>query len=429
MNKFVLLFFLLINIKIFAQPTYFPPSSGNTWETTSPAEFNWCDFRIDSLYNYLNAQNTRAFILLKDGKIVLEQYFNGHTQSTSWYWASAGKTLTSFMVGIAQQENFLNIEDATSTYLGQGWTNCTPEQEQNISIWNQLTMTSGLNESPSADCTIDTCLNYLAEPGSRWSYHNAPYTLLDQVIESATGVTLNQYTNQKLKIPIGMTGLFLTVDFNNVYFSDARSMARFGLLIQNRGNWNGNQIMTDTTYFNAMINTSQELNKAYGYLWWLSGKESYMVPGFQFTIPGNITPNAPSDNLMALGRDGQLLNVAPSENITWIRMGGAPTSELVPFLMNDVIWDYINKLECNTTTVAEVIQQNAIQIFPNPFSDKIQVQNATGTENFMLYNALGQLMWEGRNIENQDFSKLNPGIYSLSVFSASTNLTYRLIKE
>ena len=49
-------------------------------------------------------------------------------------------------------------------------------------------------------------------------------------------------------------------------------MARFGLLILNKGNWDGNQIMTDTNYFNQMLNSSQSLNESYGYLWWLNGK-------------------------------------------------------------------------------------------------------------------------------------------------------------
>ena len=56
-------------------------------------------------------------------------------------------------------------------------------------------------------------------------------------------------------------------------------MARFGLLILNNGNWDGNQIMTDTNYFNQMLNSSQSLNESYGYLWWLNGKTSYMLPG------------------------------------------------------------------------------------------------------------------------------------------------------
>ncbi|MEY3437949.1 MAG: hypothetical protein RL265_534 [Bacteroidota bacterium] len=209
---FVVCFLFAFTAK--SQTSYFPPNTGDTWDTIHPASLNWCEERIDSLYTFLAAQNSKGFILLKDGKIVLEQYFNGHSATSPWYWASAGKTLTSFLVGIAQQENYLSISDTTSMYLGTGWTNCTPEQEEKITIWNQLTMTSGLDDGvPDHYCTLDTCLNYLANPGTRWAYHNGPYTLLDNVIESAVGMTLNQYATQKLKNPTGMTGSFFQVDY------------------------------------------------------------------------------------------------------------------------------------------------------------------------------------------------------------------------
>jgi CubicO group peptidase (beta-lactamase class C family) len=291
-----------------AQSIYFPPLNGNVWDTIAPQTLGYCQPKIDSLYNYLEVNNTKAFILLKDGKIVLEKYFGTHTATTPWQWASAGKTITSFMTGIAQQEGHLSITDTTLSYLGQGWTNCIPEQEEKITIWNQLTMTSGLDDGvPDHFCTLDTCLNYLADPGMRWAYHNGPYTLLDGVIENATGLTLNNYTTQKLKNPTGMTGAFYQVGYNNVFVSNARSMARFGSLILNKGNWNGNQIMTDTAYFNDMINTSQNLNKSYGYLWWLNGKQSFMVPSLQTVFPAFMCPNAPADMISAIGSGGQFL--------------------------------------------------------------------------------------------------------------------------
>ena len=68
--------------------------------------------------------NTKSFIILKDGKIVLENYLNGHSDTTYWYWASAAKSLMAVIVGKAQEEGYLNIEDSTSTYIGSGWTSC-----------------------------------------------------------------------------------------------------------------------------------------------------------------------------------------------------------------------------------------------------------------------------------------------------------------
>ena len=409
---------LILSFKFIAQTIYFPPTTGNIWDTISPQTLGYCQPKIDSLYSYLEVNNTKAFILLKDGKIVLEKYFGTHTASTPWQWASAGKTITCFMTGIAQQEGYLSITDTTSNYLGQGWTDCTPEQEEKISIWNQLTMTSGLDDGvPDHYCTLDTCLNYLADPGTRWAYHNGPYTLLDGVIENATGLTLNNYTTQKLKNPTGMTGAFFSVGYNNVFFSTARSMARFGSLILNKGNWNGNQIMTDTAYFNDMVNTSQNLNKSYGYLWWLNGKQSFMVPTLQTVFPAFMCPNAPADMISAIGSGGQFLNVVPSQNLVWMRMGDEPTSSLVPFLLNDEIWNYVNDLECSNAQLDEVNSKDNLQIFPNPANEKLIVSVKKGTlGNVIVYNHNGLKIKEFDSQEDSfsiDVSELEMGCYFL----------------
>ena len=60
---------------------------------------------------------------------------------------------------------------------------------------------------------------------------------LNQVIENVVGLSLNWYMHQKLKTPTGMNGLFINLGNDNVYFSTVRSMARFGLLMLNGGNW------------------------------------------------------------------------------------------------------------------------------------------------------------------------------------------------
>lgn len=133
-------------------------------------------------------RNSKAFLVLKDGRIVIEHYFGTFTQDSLWYWASAGKSLTAFLVGKAQEEGFLDINDPSSDYLGAGWTSCTPLQEGAITVRNQLTMTTGLDDGTGdTDCTDPACLQYLARPGTRWAYHNAPYTMLDGVISMRPG--------------------------------------------------------------------------------------------------------------------------------------------------------------------------------------------------------------------------------------------------
>ncbi|NBU81401.1 MAG: T9SS C-terminal target domain-containing protein [Flavobacteriaceae bacterium] len=425
-----LVLFLLPSV-IKSQPLYYPPTSSTaTWETIDPSSLGWCQTRIDNLFTFLEQQNTKGFIVLKDGKIVLEQYFGTFTNQSLWYWASAGKTITAFLVGKAQEENFLTLNDNTSTYLGQGWTSCTPTQENVIKIRNQLTMTSGLNDGVIDNhCTLSSCLEYLAIPGTRWAYHNAPYTLLEAVIQNATGQPINTYTQLKLKNPTGMTGSWVTVDFDNVYFSNVRSMARFGLLIQGNGTWNGNQLI-NSSYLNEMVNTSQNLNKSYGYLWWLNGKQSYMLPTTQIVFPGSYAPNAPSDMISGLGRDGQIVSISQSRGLVFIRMGEAPSSESsdVPTIFCNQIWQKINELDC--TLEINDQELNKIVIEPNPATNTISISNIESEKySVEIFDMIGSSILKVSNQSTLDISFLASGIYLVNVQRGNQSQTQKLIKR
>jgi len=301
---------------------YFPPTTGTEWQTTTPASLSWNETQLNDLYTYLQTKNTKAFIILKNGKIVAEKYFGTFTVDSNWYWASAGKTMTAFLVGIAQQEGSLNINNKTSQYLGAGWTSLNLAKENLITVRHQLTMTTGLDDDvPDDDCTLPSCLQYKADAGTRWAYHNAPYTILDKVVENSTGKTYNTYFQEKIRDRIGMNGLWIKTGYNNVYYSTPRSMARFGLLLLNKGKWDQTTILTDIDYFNTQTNTSQNYNPSYGYLTWLNGKRNYMLPEVQFVFPGSLVPNAPADMYSALGKNDQKIYVVPSQKIVVIRMG------------------------------------------------------------------------------------------------------------
>ena len=66
---------------------YFPPISESTWETISPSVLNWNEAEIEPLLNYLEEKNTKSFIILYNGRIVIEKYFDDHSETKSWYWA------------------------------------------------------------------------------------------------------------------------------------------------------------------------------------------------------------------------------------------------------------------------------------------------------------------------------------------------------
>ncbi len=319
---------------------YFPPISGNVWETKTPESLGWNTNNIQELLNYLQQKNTKSFMILHNGKIVMEHYFNGHSSSTAWYWASAGKTLTSTVAGIAEQEGYLNTDNKVSTYLGNGWTSAPITKENLITCKNLLNMTSGLDDSLGDDVSPAN-LQYKADSGTRWAYHNV-YVKMQDVVSQATGTSWNTYFKTSLADKIGMTGTWIDNGSLNVFWSNTRSMARFGLLALNKGSWNGNSIL-NSNYFIKATTTSQNINFAYGYFWWLNGKTSYHLPQTQVTFPGALIPNAPSDTFCALGKNDQKIYVVPSKKLVVTRMGNAADASI--FALSDfdnTLWAKIN---------------------------------------------------------------------------------------
>lgn len=330
---------------------YFPPVSGDQWETTTPSSLSWNTEAVDDLNTFLQNNGTKGFLILKDGKIVMEEYWgneitgnNSFTKDSKWYWASAGKTITATLVGIAQEEGLLDIEDATAEYLGMGWTSMTMNQESQIKVKHQLMMTTGLEYNVNQGCFDPSCLQYRADPGTQWYYHNAPYTLLKNVVESASGTDYLDFTETRLADKIGMSGIWLASGNNNVYWSKPRDMARFGLLILNKGTWEKTPILSDMNYYNQMISTSQQINPSYGYLWWLNGKASIVIPGSEISFNSSFSANAPDDLIIAAGKDGQFLGISPSQNIIIVRMGTAPDDSFVPIAFHDEMWQKINSV-------------------------------------------------------------------------------------
>ncbi|AWA30023.1 serine hydrolase [Flavobacterium magnum] len=322
---------------------YFPTSGDDTWETRAFSDLNWNESARQPLLNYLETKHTKSFIVLINGRIVMENYFNGHSATTPWYWASAGKTLTSAMTGIAAQQGFVDLNDKVSDYLGNQWTSAPLAKENLITCRHLLTMTSGLDDA-LGDNVSPANLEYKADTGTRWAYHNV-YVKLQDVIAAATGQTWSTYFNTQLRDKIGMTGAWLASGEDlSVYWSNTRSMARFGLLMLNKGKWDGTQILNENYAF-AATSTSQDINLAYGYLWWLNGKPSYHLPQSQFEFQGSIIPSAPDDMYMALGKNDQKIYIVPSKKMVVIRMGEAADNvNLALSDFDEVLWQKIASL-------------------------------------------------------------------------------------
>lgn len=431
---FILNFLVINYLNLFSQNQnlYFPPKTGTAWQTLDPSELGFCPDRIDSLYAFLEGKNTKSFILLKDGRIVLEKYFGTFVQDSIWYWASAGKSLTAFLVGQAQEEGLLDIQDKTSDYLGTGWTSTPPDKEDLIKVKSQLTMTSGLDDSGAdSNCELPSCLVYKADAGTRWAYHNAPYRLLHDVIAEASGLTIHQFTKTRVLDRTGMKGLWI----DHIMYGKARDMARFGLLMQAHGVWDGDTLLHDPGYFQDMIHPSQALNKSYGYLWWLNGQQSFMVPGLQFVFPWKVIPNAPDDMYAALGKNDQKIHVVPSAGWVVVRQGNAGYAgaggDAVPIVFDNVMWSYLNQLVCVPSAVDEV-DDIRIKIWPNPASGGWHIEAAEVVERVEVFDRQGRLLLTVVGDDTNGFwlnaANLPEGVLILKIFAGGKVSCAKVVK-
>ncbi|MET0638359.1 MAG: serine hydrolase [Chitinophagaceae bacterium] len=320
---------------------YFPSKTDTAWERRSLSGMGWNEGAVDSLKDYLIQKNTKSFMILVNGRIVMEEYFSGHTSTSSWPWNSAGKTLVATTTGIAQQEGLLDINNKVSQYIGTGWTSEPIEKENLITSKHLLTMTSGIDDV--SQLVIPENLIYLADAGTRWSYNNVFQKLMD-VVGAASNQEFESYFNSRLKNKIGMDGSWNNGIIFKIYHSSTRSMARFGILALNKGKWENEQIINES-FFTTSISSSQNINPSYGYLWWLNGKTSYMIPGGQRVYQGHLVPNAPADMYAAMGASDQRIYVIPGKNMVVVRMGDSSDPSNQSFALSgfdDDLWEKIN---------------------------------------------------------------------------------------
>jgi CubicO group peptidase (beta-lactamase class C family) len=116
----------------------------------------------------------------------------------------------------------------------------------------------------------------------------------------------------------------LRPDVNNLGFTTtARDLARFGLLMLARGNWDGKNVLADKDFLRAATSPSQKLNPSYGYLWWLNGGP-FLLRGAGTRKTGRLLPAGPRDMFAAQGKLNRRLYVLPGQQLVITRLGDQP---------------------------------------------------------------------------------------------------------
>ena len=307
------------------------------------------------LFAYLIENNTSSFLFSRNGDLLIDEEFrvkkslkpmsimffnlfqHGFVKNRSQEdVASVQKSVVSILIGIAQQKGLVDIEKSVSTYIGK-WTRLEEEKESLITIKNLLEMTSGL----------DVDFNYLAKPGSQWSYNTRAYSQLIFVLEKATGLKINALSSEWLFAPLLMKDTFwkerkkgplgFRKDSSKYgLITTAEDLLKFGEFILDRGTSVADTIISDVNFLEESFKKSQNINEAYGYLWWLNNSKSHMTWDKGLS-PGKLLPNVPDETILALGAGDRVLAIIPSKELILVRLGSFPND--LNFMNN--LWEYI----------------------------------------------------------------------------------------
>jgi hypothetical protein len=155
-----------------------------------------------------------------------------------------------------------------------------------------------------------------------------------------------------------------------------------------------------------------------------------MVPNSQMVFPTMICPSAPNDMIAAIGKNGQLINVVPSQKLVFIRMGNAVDGNEVSFLLNDTIWQKMNRLVCNSTSTNVIKQEKNIVIYPNPAKEIMTIQYENQYFDVELFDIVGNKKrsktscYNSDCIQTKDFKN---GIYFLRIISDKKVISHQKI--
>lgn len=320
----------LASYTLVAPPQVYWPR-GNAWETRAPKEAGLEAAAVEDALNYAATHNSTGLLILRGGRIVAEQYWQGWTPQTAQPIYSSSKSITATLIGMAIEEGKLKGVNQRLADFIPAWRGTAKEA---ITLRHVLTMTSGIRVgagrvSAEVDAfaeTADFALEH--QPGEHWAYNTPVYRLLLRVLELATGESINQFTQRKLAAPLGMN--YSSWDCSPApngktnctwYRSCLSDMARFGLLILRQGKWENRQLVS-ARYVKDSTSSSQKLNEAYGYLWWLNGQASFKLPNGR-AAQGRLWPDCPPEAVGALGAQDKKIYVVPSLDLVVARHGGA----------------------------------------------------------------------------------------------------------
>jgi len=241
--------------------------------------------------------NTHSVLLVKNGKLILEEYFYGNKRDDLHYLASATKSIASILIGISLDEDMLmNVDQKVYELFPEYQETKWIEKKYEISVRHLLSMTSGIEwdeNRAASDPRHDyfamrrggDWIRYVfnkklvAPPGQKFNYNGGLSALLGVIIRRTSGLDAEKFSEKYLFDPLGISN-YSWLKYNDGSINTggglllkSRDMAKIGQLMLNNGEYNGKQIVseewiTESTK-NHVFDKLHPLGSGYGYQWWL----------------------------------------------------------------------------------------------------------------------------------------------------------------
>ena len=269
-----------------------PIQSEDGWLTGNLVDFGIRRNYLDSLIKAINAdqlENTNSVLIAKSNTLIFEAYFDGFKANIPHDQRSGSKSISSAMIGIAIDDRILDgAEQKINDCMPPAYRFAAESSKAQISIHDLLTMSSGLDVSGRAsEGTYQDSDNWLKtvvdapsvhEPGTHTDYGSANPFLLGVCLIEKLDIPLEQYMNEKLLRPLGISNYIIQTDdsktspyFGGGMYLTPRDMLKFGQLYLNKGRWKGNQIISEG-WIEASFRKHTRLQDVkdkneYGYQW------------------------------------------------------------------------------------------------------------------------------------------------------------------
>ena len=341
-NTASLLILLLIHTHSKAETAYTysqPEQTADGWPTQHIESATTHSERISLLFNQLSGSKHQihSTLLVKDGAIVLEEYFKEHNQNTQHDLRSVTKSVTALLVGIALDKGYIHsVDDPIWQYLKEPTVRKNPDPRKNdITIRHLLTMSSGLEcndwdkkskgqedrvykKKDWLQYTVD--LPMINAPGSAAFYCSMGVSLLKEIISQTAAQPIDAFAHIHLFKPLGIDNVRWghTSKRKNIIASGkrlymtTRDLAKIGQLMLNQGQWNSTQIVS-AQWIDTLSSTQTRLaNLDYGFLWW-------KIP---FTVDGQMYSST-----TATGNGGQYIILFKELKLMAVFTGGAYNSQ------------------------------------------------------------------------------------------------------